>query len=479
MRFSDAFGITRTKADDWFDPHLTVDTKLFVDPFMMLVFGKEWADAHEELLQHFVGCFEYVAKSTSDTSVSAKAARRMLTFPEPYEFGLGYTEAGTSGAGSGDRFARQMADGIAVAIARGLKVPTHIEEIGILNEGIGADRISDAACNVLKSRFIAYTQKVCKRHGVPMDEHVVRNAQVFVKDGRWSHERVMLPTNPATKRPIILVPEKLLNPLPTLNADDWFDDRTNDDIRNEMNLKIGQRVSKADIVRYARKHPDRVQKWAANQTTRTDLHGYDFGADPKGVVLWDREPAEYARTHPITDLVSPRSQADLSALVSRMLDEFRHFIETQRGWSLLHNADGSEKPEEAAQLVFLGMAQQYLRLFDVEMDREVELGRGPVDFKVTSGAKYRLLIEVKKAHNGKFWHGLEAQLPTYLKSDKGLEGWFVAIRYRDNRASAVRMAELPGMVAKTAKSLGLDLKYASIDARPKESASKAAPEDAS
>lgn len=78
---------------------------------------------------------------------------------------LGYTAASTSGAGSGARYARQIADGIAVAIARGLTVPEHIEEIGILNEGIGADRISDAVCKVLKHHFIEYTQEVMQpRH---------------------------------------------------------------------------------------------------------------------------------------------------------------------------------------------------------------------------------------------------------------------------------------------------------------------------
>jgi hypothetical protein len=40
-----------------------------------------------------------------------------------------------------------------------------------------------------------------------------------------------------------------------------------------------------------------------------------------------------------------------------MVGQFKHFIEEQRGWTLLHNDDGSEKPESAAQLVFLGMAR--------------------------------------------------------------------------------------------------------------------------
>ncbi len=87
-----------------------------------------------------------------------------------------------------------------------------------------------------------------------------------------------------------------------------------------------------------------------------------------------------------------------------------------------------------------------------------------------------MLIEVKKAHNGKFWNGLELQLPSYLASDQTQEGWFVAIRYRGNRASAGRMLELPTMVTKCARATGKDIRFVAIDGRPKESASKLKPD---
>ena len=52
MRFSEAFGIERSEADDWFDPHLTIDTKLFIDPLLLLEAGGEWAQAHNLSLIH-------------------------------------------------------------------------------------------------------------------------------------------------------------------------------------------------------------------------------------------------------------------------------------------------------------------------------------------------------------------------------------------------------------------------------------------
>lgn len=472
MRFSEYFDVENSDDVEWFDPHLTVDTRLFIDPLLMVDQGGQWAEAHEELLQHFVHCYRLVAKATSPTSVSGNTVRRLLTFPEPFEFGLGYTAAGTSGSGGGGFYASRIADGIAVAIALGLEQPEHIEEIGIFNERVGADLISDALANVLKARFVKYTQKVCADLAITTQIHRLRNSRVNLQHGRWLADDVSLPTNPKTGRPILLCPKALLNRLPTLNPEDWYSDVANEDLRGQLNLNIGERVSKSDIVQLARQNASRVREWAREQQSRDDLAGYDFADDRLGVVKWDREPVAFASSNPIEHLMNPETEEQLVHLVERILEQFKHYIEEQRGWSLLFSNDGSEKPEEAAQLVFLGMTQHYLRLFGVELDREVELGRGPVDFKVSAGAKIKLLIEIKKTHNGKFWNGLESQLPSYMKSDQCNNGWFVAIRYRDAKTSEKRMLELPSAVTRCAVKTGKNLRFSAIDARPKESASK-------
>lgn len=118
------------------------------------------------------------------------------------------------------------------------------------------------------------------------------------------------------------------------------------------------------------------------------------------------------------------------------------------------------------------MAREYLRLFGVEVDREVELGRGPVDFKISAGRNVRLLIEVKKDHSGQFWNGLDDQLPSYLASDDTTEGWFAAIRYRDSKTIVARLDRLPSAVREAAVRTGKDLHYIAIDGRRPPSASK-------
>lgn len=50
MRFSEAFGITQGPSGDWFDPHLSVDTKLFLDPLLLfLADDPVWNGAHAQL----------------------------------------------------------------------------------------------------------------------------------------------------------------------------------------------------------------------------------------------------------------------------------------------------------------------------------------------------------------------------------------------------------------------------------------------
>lgn len=91
---------------------------------------------------------------------------------------------------------------------------------------------------------------------------------------------------------------------------------------------------------------------------------------------------------------------------------------------------------------------------------------------MSSGANARLLVEVKKVHNGRYWNGLRDQLLSYLMSDDTDEGWFVAIQYRDAKSSLERVAQLPAEVKLVADESGKDLHFVAIDARKPLSAPK-------
>lgn len=94
---------------------------------------------------------------------------------------------------------------------------------------------------------------------------------------------------------------------------------------------------------------------------------------------------------------------------------FKKYVENQDGHRLL-NKPGQERPlatEKEVQLFF------GLIFFGSEFDvnREVNNGRGPVDFKVSKGAVDKSLIEIKLASNSQLKRNLQNQVEVYEKAN--------------------------------------------------------------
>jgi hypothetical protein len=471
MLASAHFGLTRTSDDDWFDTILDVDTELFVDPF--LVFKDDdafWRDAHDALISHFNSAFMLIAQGNRQpTSLPYSKAVDLLIFKEPHELCLGYTARGTHGAGSGRGFARTIAAAISDAITRGLDRPSHFEELGILRRGIGPDRISDATCTILKPRLIAYTQGIATRHGIDLRPHRLYGADFDQQRQRFRTGLVNLPTNPETNGPLLFVPERFLDELPTINDDDWWKYYEVQCLRDDLNYEILGKVSKEKIVAAARQNPESVRDWAQAQEAQP-AKPYDMQRDRKGVVRWEAAANAFTLSSPLA-ITPPTNGSQFDEVIEHVIAKFRLFVEQQGGWRLLWDRAG-EKEELAAQLVFYGIARNYCEANNIVVSREVELGRGPVDFTFSNGYSERAHLEVKKLHNGKFWNGLDRQLPSYMASDDVGKGWFVALRYRNGKKWDDRETALPSRAQAAAQAHGRDLRAALIDARSQVSASR-------
>ena len=153
-----------------------------------------------------------------------------------------------------------------------------------------------------------------------------------------------------------------------------------------------------------------------------------------------------------------------------LVEEFRHYVEQNRGWELLWNDNSVPRKEAAAQNLFLGIVKHYCRANDIDVSREADIGRGPVDFKFSQGFARRAVVEVKKADNTKFWNGLEKQLPTYMQAERVAVGYFLVVVFSD--ADAKRVQAIQGEVSRVSKKTGLRLKAVTVDARRPVSASK-------
>lgn len=432
MKFSDVFNVSVPPESDWFDPVLSLDTPLFIDPF--LVYAQEFGpfnESHKDINSFFNAQFKLIAAAPDASSLKWRKAESNLCFPEVEELCLGYSSASTKGAGSGKGFAKLMASAIKDAIKAGLKKIEHFEELALLEEGIGADRISDITGNLLRYRLATYTRETCERLGVPCETFRFLRGRYAFDSSRWEMFFEKLPRNPYTRRPILLCPRIFLRDLPTIDPSEFWEfcyTNDNETLRDEFNLDVASRVSKSTIVRMARKHPNLRREYIC-QKEKSAPEPYDFRRDSKGVDFWYHASKAFAQKHPLNG--PSMDSSGLLKFVLSGVEQFQQYIEQNGGWQLLWNDDGTQRAEAAAQRLLLGILKHYCASNDIDISKEVDIGRGPVDFKFSRGTKARVLLELKKANNTRFWDGLTGQLPTYLTAEGIQEGVFLVIAYSD------------------------------------------------
>jgi hypothetical protein len=474
MKFSEYFNFTSSESMDFFDSFLSLDTDLFIDPFLLYSMEEnEFLGSHDEIIQYFESVFYQIAKSRGNVnSTYYKTGIKALNLPEVKELCLGYTRNGIEGLGSGSIIAKIMAAAIWDAINAGIKDIDHFEEIALLHEGIGADRISDAISNVIKSRLAKYTKRICEQYSVPLIRVPIRHGYYDTKYSSWRPINVDLPMNPfgSGPKPILLIPKKYLRKLPTINAGDFWDycyTNENEILRKEFGDDISRNVKKEKIISFAKSHSD-IRREYISKVEGTPGKPYDFITDDQGLYNWTKHSSEYVRDNQLT--LDTSTQSAFFNCVDLMLNSYKHFIEAKGGLSLLWNDNKKPKRENAAQLLCLGIIDNHCKTNNIDLTREAYVGRGFVDFKVSRGYALRALIEVKKVNNSKFWNGLEIQLPTYMFSESIKVGYFIVIVLTDKDLQRIdRIRELAKTVSVKLK---YDIKVISIDARVKPSASK-------
>jgi hypothetical protein len=474
MRFSEAFGVERTRDDDWFDPVLFADTKLFVDPFLIFLDREDsrWGAAHARLIAFFNLVLTLLARAgRSRTSAHHAAARRLMVFPEPAEFCLGYSEGTTRGTGAGRGLQHPMIAAAEDAIELGMRSVRHFEELTLFEPGIGADRISDIVCNVLKKHFIEYTQDVARVHDVPVAALPIKHADWSDDQRRWVDRRVELPINPYNGDPILLAPERFLRSLPTVDPEDFWDwawENENENIRGDFNYEIGRHVDAYTIARFARANRRLIRRYI-RFLEENPKSPYDLEQDPLLEVRWYEAGAQVAAQTPLRFV--PDRPEDFCQFVQTIIECFVHNVEQQDGWILLWS-NGNPRAERIAQALFRSAVIHYCRANNIDLTGESNAGRGPVDFKFSQGWNRRALVEVKLTNNSRYWHGIERQTPQYMRSEEIRCGFFLSIGFRPLDFEPARVERVRSVAAKVAAETGYEVTAVPVDAQRKAPASR-------
>jgi hypothetical protein len=92
----------------------------------------------------------------------------------------------------------------------------------LLSAGIGPDRVSDIAANILKRYLIAYTKRQCEIWKLPTNSGVPISHIYNHSTGLWEDSHEDLPVSEVDGAAILLVPRRLVRVLPWINYDDFL-----------------------------------------------------------------------------------------------------------------------------------------------------------------------------------------------------------------------------------------------------------------
>jgi hypothetical protein len=202
---------------DFVIPRIGVDVRVGIDPFLLYKSrDPEYRNLHATLISAFNAGINAIRQG------KRSEAGRLFDFPEVSAIGLGYTRGSKRGSGVGTYLSGLVIETLVGSPSLQERGIRHVEEMQLVSAGIGPDRISDIAANVLKRFLIQYTQRQCAIWKLPVKSGVPINHIYDSSSQRWEDSYEDLPVSPVDGSAILLVPRRLVRVLPWINYDDFI-----------------------------------------------------------------------------------------------------------------------------------------------------------------------------------------------------------------------------------------------------------------
>lgn len=167
----------------------------------------------------------------------------------------------------------------------------------------------------------------------------------------------------------------------------------------------------------------------------------------------------------------PANEDEFLEMIDEIITDFKNWIENT-GYRLLVDDLGKPRHEELCQILFEGYLKKYCKHVEIDLTREVETGRGPIDFRFSSTVHFLAHVELKKENNPNLVHGLSKQLPTYMNSEEVRFGFFIIFEFGIKNISKLK-EKLEKQRIEVERDMGIKLRIIYIDAKRKPSASYA------
>jgi hypothetical protein len=425
--FTDFFGIEPQILEDYgaFNVSLINDLPLFIDPFLLFDSEKsEYNALHNDIIQYV----KFLRDVSSDANIDNGLIEHWFHFPEVCQNWLGFSRTGNKGSGLGKDFATTLHKNLhhifkdfgGETITRG----SHLEKLCLLGDGVGRDHLSDFTTNLTKSYLLEYTQTFAQNHIAPSmrQKFWVDKVSFDYSKQRWKRGQYELPYFCGSF--VILTPKDILTKDEAwINRSDLlgqFSEVCNavpdDQLRALVNDYFFRRLSQD-----AKEKEIREAKAATVSHFPQLLDHYikrkeDNGEEAHKVSGLKVKETEVQFVDQVKSLVSTHlagtefyELGDSFEESLRRVNFLKDVIENNDGYRLFYM---NGKPlQREADLQIMYRLTWFATSFDV--NREVNNGRGAVDFKVSKGSADKTLVEFKLASNSKLKKNLRHQVGVY------------------------------------------------------------------
>lgn len=452
LYFSDHFKVKPQNLEKYgaFNISLVADLPLFIDPFLLFNSRKKkYKQLHSEIIRYLI----FLRDKASEEHDKGKL-KSWYAFKEVEQNWLGFSVAGNKGSALGMDFARALNENLNKIFQEfgqeKITKSSHLEKLCLIKEGVGKDNISDFATNLIKEFLLEYTQTFAHSHidKSLRGEFRVPRTRFNYETETWEERTFDLPKYEGDF--VILTPKDLLTKDETwINRKDLLEEFeliptaiTNDQLRFQVNNYF-RSILVPDPKR--NKEPTKQERMSAAFATIRQFpqiidyyikykeeHGDQAESISGEKVIFSenvyiKNVQNFISGLQKTDFYSPAKNSYEEA--KKKIEILKEYIENNDGYKLFYHKNECIGAERDLQLLF-GLVCHESSTFDI--NREVNQGRGPVDFKVSKGSADKTLVEFKLARNKKLKQNLQKQVAIYEKANKTTSSFKVIIYFTED-----------------------------------------------
>ena len=444
--FSDFFGLDPAVLEGYggFNISLVNDLPLFIDPFLLFNSkNEEYRALHEGMIRYL----RFLRDKARAGALDKGLLEARFTFREIKQNWLGFSKKGNTGSGLGSDFAGALHANLNTIFKsfgdEGVTRGSHIEKLTLIRSGVGKDNISDFTTNLIKQYLLRYTQAFAGKHIRPdqCSTYHVAKVSFNYETESWENEIFTLPSYRGDF--VILTPKDILTKDQTwISRPDLFEkfeliaeSMPNEALRGLINnyfLQVLPKKPKQTEIaeskaRTIEKYPEIIEYYIRERE--------DDGGQAQSISRSKVRETEDLFIHQVKILAALlatktdfyKTQGDTYAEARRRVDFLKDVIENKDGYRIFWRDGQPIRKEEDLQILYR------LTWFGTPSDinREVNNGRGPVDFKASRGASDKSLVECKLASNTRLSQNLENQVAIYQKASDAPKALKVIIYFTE------------------------------------------------